>query len=232
MKNIILLFISVLPVYIILAYVYNKDKEKESRKLLSTLFLKGIASCFPVIILELCFSLLFPPENEMNTFTLFWYTFLGIALIEEGYKWFITYKISYNSHEFNQVYDGIVYAVFVSLGFACFENILYVFESGISTGILRMFLAVPGHACDAIVMGNYFSLAKISAISNDKNREKKNLVLSILIPTLTHTIYDFCLFTGESIFLIIFSILVISIYIYSYQKIKHFSKITTTFNNY
>mgnify|MGYP002514454572 CR=1 FL=1 len=55
----------------------------------------------------------------------------------------------------------IVYSVFVSLGFACFENILYVFANqSIAVGISRGILSVPGHACDAVFMGYYLSMAK------------------------------------------------------------------------
>ena len=55
----------------------------------------------------------------------------------------------------------IVYASFVALGFACFENILYVSDSGIVTGLIRAVTAVPGHVCDGILMGSYLALAKL-----------------------------------------------------------------------
>ncbi len=231
MERALLLFISVLPVYLILAYIYKKDSEKESRKLLTKLFIYGVLSCFPATLLELYIGSYFPPEENMDLITLFIYVFLSIALVEELCKWWMSYKISYNNEEFDQIYDGIVYTVFVSLGFACFENILYVFDSGFMVGILRMFLAIPGHACDAIVMGNYYSLAKMANVMGNRSREKRNLFLSILMPTITHTLYDYCLFTGESTFLILFIILVITIYIYSFKKVKHFSKIDGQFTS-
>jgi hypothetical protein len=45
---------------------------------------------------------------------------------------------------FSQKFDGIVYAVFVSMGFAAIENIMYVFDYGYQTGLVRAFTAVPG----------------------------------------------------------------------------------------
>ena len=52
MKSIILLIIAILPVYLICLYVYKKDRDKESKRLLSKLFIFGIISCFPAVILE------------------------------------------------------------------------------------------------------------------------------------------------------------------------------------
>ena len=86
--------------------------------------------------------------GQMNFIQLLFYVFVVIALVEEASKWFFVYKISYNHNEFDSLYDMIVYASFVALGFACFENILYVYSSGIVTGFVRAVSAVPGHVCE------------------------------------------------------------------------------------
>ena len=176
MKTIILLIISILPVYLIGLYTYKNDREKEPKKLLTKLFIFGIVSCFPAVILELLLGSFFADPKNMDLITLFIYVLISIALVEEICKWFMTYSISYNHEAFDHIYDAIVYCVFVALGFALFENILYVLEGGITTGILRAFLSIPGHVCDGIIMGNYLGLAKISSINNNKQLEKKNLI--------------------------------------------------------
>lgn len=229
MENIILLLVAVLPIYIIGLYIYKKDKDKESKKLLSKLFIFGIISCFPAVILELIIGSFFPSEEQMNLTLLFIYVFVSVALIEEFCKFYMTYKIAYNHKEFNHIYDAIVYSVFVSLGFAAFENILYVMDAGLSVGLMRAFSAIPGHACDAIIMGNYLGLSKIAHINNKPSLAKKNLILSILLPTVAHTIYDYCLFTGKYIFIIIFLAMLIWIYIYSIKKVKKISNIERNF---
>ena len=223
MRILLLLLISILPVYLICLYVYKKDDRKEPAKLLRKLFIFGMLSCIPAAILEIILEPFFGTEESRNLIVWFIYAASSIALVEELFKWLVVYKVSYGHKEFDQVYDAIVYAVFVSLGFACFENIFYVLDSGITTGIFRAITAIPGHACDAIIMGNYLGLAKLADINHNSKLFKKNLLLSILLPTLAHSIYDYCLFSNNYVLIGIFFIFIIYIYIYSIKKIKRVS---------
>ena len=229
MYKLILLIISVLPIIIIGKYIYNKDKEKESTKLLAKLFVGGILTTILVItisqILEALFPIFSSNTEELNAIELIINIFIGIALIEEFSKWIIIYKIAYNHEEFNEFYDMIVYATFVSLGFACIENILYVLSNGIGTGILRAILAVPGHACDGVFMGYYLGLAKISKSNNREDLTKKNLLLSLIIPTILNGIYDYLLISRKIILLLVFIIFIITLYIKSLKKIKNISQV-------
>jgi len=186
-------------------------------------------SCFPAVILELLIEPLFGNLENMNLLSLFMYVLIDIALVEELCKWFMTYKIAYNNKEFNHLYDAIVYCVFVSLGFASLENVLYVLSTGIGTGILRAVTAIPGHTCYAVIMGNYLGLSKIAQTTNNIQLAKRNLFLSIIIPSVVHAIYNYCLFTEKVIFLLLFILVLIAIYIYGIRKIKKISKIENNF---
>ena len=230
---IISLIIAIFPVYIICLYVYNKDKEKESKKLLTKLILFGIFSCIPAAIIEIIIAQFFNKPEYMNSIELLVYSIIGIGLVEESCKFFLIYKITYHHKEFDHIYDVIVYCVFLSLGFALLENILYVLlsESNISVGILRAICAIPGHACFAIIMGNYLGKAKINSINNNKRDEKKNLILSIIIPSIIHGIYDYCLLNDYLIYFLIFIIVLISIYIYGIKKIAKLSSINENLIN-
>ena len=226
-----LLFIAIMPVYWIGLYIYKKDKNKESKKFLKKLFISGIGSCFITIILTLIISLIFPiitaDINDLNLFELFIHVFIGVALIEEFSKWIMVYTISYNNENFDEIYDVIVYAVFVSLGFACLENIIYVLSGGIGTGIIRALLAVPGHACDGIFMGLFLGRAKKSNIEGNKNNEVKNTILSLLVPVSLHGIYDYCIMTQKTGFIIAFFIFIIILYILSIKNVKKVSNNNT-----
>lgn len=221
----ILLFLAVIPVVVICTYIYNKDKNKEPWGLLIKLFVLGIASCFLVLaVSEVVFKVIpfLGKELEyMSFFEIMAYAFIGVALIEELCKWIMVYFGSYHHKAYDEVYDGIVYCVYVSLGFAFFENLLYVFgEQSIVVGISRGLLAVPGHACDAVFMGYYLSLAKVYASQGKKDLERKNLVLSIIVPTILHGIYDFCLMSGIEVLILVFFVFVIVMYITAIKKIK------------
>ena len=224
----ILLFLAVLPVILILLFIYNKDKDKEPIKLLIILFTSGIASCFLVISVSSFLKPFLPFMNmsleKMDFINTLLYAFIGVALIEETCKWIMLYFFGYNSKDFDELYDIIVYAVFVSLGFACFENLLYVMEnSSIMVAVMRAISAVPGHACDAIFMGYYLSIAKQFHYKERYDLEKKNIILSIVIPTILHGIYDFCLMSGLIILILAFIVFVIFLYIISIGKIKEMS---------
>lgn len=229
METLILFFISALPIVLLGIFIYKKDKNKEPGKLLLKLFIGGILSCFLVVILDSILCGLFPifkaEYNELNLLGLILYAFIKVALVEEFCKWLITYNTSYNNKNFDEIFDIIVYSVFVALGFAFFENVLYVFDGGIKTGIIRAITAVPGHACDAVFMGYYLGLAKLSSLNNDNKSRNKYMILSILIPTILHGIYDYCLFTMNIIFFGIFIIFVIILFITTFKRIKKMSSI-------
>ena len=237
--NEILLIIAILPVILLGAYIYKKDKHKEPRSLLVKLFISGILSCFLVIIASAIAAifLLFVNKSHtvMSSIEFCLYIFIFIALLEETCKWIMSYYIGYKNKEFDELYDIIVYTVFVALGFAAFENILYVFDlQSIQVGIIRGLLAIPGHVCDGIAMGYYLSLAKYHEQKGNKKEEKKNKIKSILIPTLYHGIYDYCCLTESNIILITFIIFIIFLYTTSLKKIKLLSEdeVTIKKNNY
>jgi len=226
----ILILLSVLPVVLLGLYIYKKDKDKEPMSLLVKLFFGGIGSAFLTLILSSISELIFPifaaDYSELNLFELFIYAFIGVALVEEFSKWLFTFRISFHNKYFEEKYDMIIYSVFVALGFAFFENLLYVFQGGIITGIIRAISAVPGHAFDGVFMGYYLSEAKYYSKENKTNLKNKNLFLSIFVPTLLHGFYDYLLMSGRFILIIVFLIFLILLYIFSIKKVRHVSEIS------
>ena len=229
--SVISFLVAILPIILIGMYIYRKDKIKESSNLLFKLFVGGILSCFPSAMLGLIFGSFFPVMEDMNFIQLFLYVFVTIAFVEELCKWVILYKMSYNNTEFDSFYDMIVYASFIALGFACFENILYVSDAGIKIGLLRAITAVPGHVCDGILMGSYLSVAKINQIKGNYELSKKYKILSLVIPVITHGIYDFRLFCGTFIFVIIFILFVIFLFVICVKKVKDVARNNVMFNH-
>ncbi len=238
MYEVILFLISILPVFLIGRYIYKKDSEKEPTRLLVKLFLGGFLSC--LIALLIGYLLDFIPifsadETELNLYELIIYVFIGIAFVEELSKFIVAYKFSYNDSAFNEYYDAILYCIFVALGFACFENLIYVYSSGFYTGIIRAITAVPCHACNGLFMGYYLGLAKVASVNNRNDLKRKYMLLSLVVPTFVHGIYDYCLFTNKVSFLFFFLGFVIYIYIRAFKKVNTVSSINRKFkyqNNY
>ncbi|MBQ6538743.1 MAG: PrsW family intramembrane metalloprotease [Bacilli bacterium] len=228
-----LLFIATLPVVLIGYYIYAKDRNKEPKSLLFKLLLGGIGSVFLVFILNDIIGLFIPNFDKMleskDTLTLFIASIFGVGLVEEISKWIFAYKISYNNKEFDELYDMIIYCVFVALGFALFENLMYVLVGGLSVGITRAFLAVPGHACDGVFMGYFLGLAKYYDLNKNPSMRNKNIALSIIVPTLMHGVYDFLLLTENLMFILIFFVLVILMYIFTVKKVNAVAAIDHNF---
>ena len=211
--------IGILPIYIIGYYFYNKDTIKEPNRLLRNLFISGIISGIIVIIIS-AFGLIFFPklsnvETINNIFILLFYCYIFVAFIEELSKFTMIYYLSYNSNEFDQAYDIVLYSVFVGLGFACFENIIYILGSDITISniFLRGITAIPAHACFQTIMGYFLYLSK----EKDKT---KNISFSILIPVFLHGTYDFFIFSQNIMLLFGFILLLIFIIFYAHSKIK------------
>jgi RsiW-degrading membrane proteinase PrsW (M82 family) len=185
-----LLLSAVAPAFIIIMYIYIKDKhEKEPKQLLVYNFLFGaIVSIIVTTILYFLFAKFFPPFLEKSIFDQFIKAFLMVGLIEEFSKYVIVRYYAQPKDAFNEPFDGIVYAVMVSMGFAVTENIFYVFEYGMPTAVTRAFTAVPAHATFAVLMGFFMGKAKFS-----KHKKMLNL-LGFLLAMLFHGAYDFFLF--------------------------------------
>ena len=227
-----LLFLSVLPSIALGVMIYKKDiVEKESPGLLFKLFLGGaIGSVILTLLLSTVLEPIIPDlEDSNNNFIyLAINTFFKVALVEEFSKWIFLKKITWKNKEFNYIYDAIVYAVFVALGFATIENIIYVLgsEGGISIAILRAILSVPGHAFDGVFMGYYYGLAKQAKINDNIKLFKRNMIFSLLIPVVFHFIFDYLLLSENSILLILYLVFIILLYINAFKRINKLSNIT------
>ncbi len=86
--------------------------------------------------------------------------FLVVAVVEEGTKFVFLKLRTWRDPNFNFRFDGIVYAVFVSLGFAAFENINYVLGYGLTVALPRAVLAIPAHMGFAVFMGLFYGRGK------------------------------------------------------------------------
>jgi protease PrsW len=209
-----LLIISLAPVAIIAFYVWFRDKyEREPVRMVLFAMLAGALSVIPVVFAE---GLIATAGSSMEGLaSAAWHAFAVAGFTEELAKFLVFYLLIWKSPEFNDKYDGIVYATFISLGFAGVENVMYVMQSGFSTGILRALTAVPAHAIFGITMGFYFGLARFYP-ANQSNMKVK----AFFVPFVLHGIYDFILMTEIAWLWFVFAGFVIYLYISGIRKMK------------
>ncbi|NMA96490.1 MAG: PrsW family intramembrane metalloprotease, partial [Clostridiales bacterium] len=182
----LLLLAAIAPSAALLYYVYMKDKyEKEPRRLLIKVFLLGALSVIPILIVEMRLNIFARADESLVAAG---YTaFIVAGLVEEAFKFLIFYFVIWEHYEFNEMYDGIIYSVFISLGFATVENIGYVLSTGFSVALLRSITAVPAHAMFGIAMGYYLGIAKFVR----QPYKSFYFIRGFIIPVLLHGIYDF-----------------------------------------
>jgi len=186
MDFISLLALALAPGVAIGIYIYLKDRhEREPLLLLFISFLYGALSVVVTWMISMPVNLLILTKEE-DVVHQFVNAFFKVALIEEFSKFiFVRFILFYNKN-FNEPFDGIVYAVMVGMGFATLENIAYVFQYGLVTGILRVFTAVPAHATFAVMMGFFLGKAKFT------HRQRIGLsVGALLAATFFHGLYDY-----------------------------------------
>ncbi len=185
-----ILLLAVAPVFLIIIYIYIQDKhEKEPKKLLLYNFLLGATVSVGITtVLYLITDLITPVPEKKNIGQQFIKAYFIVALVEEFSKYVIVRYYAQPKEAFNEKFDGIVYAVMVSMGFAATENIFYVLDGGIQTAVVRAITAVPAHATFGILMGYYMGIAKFS------NKRAYYNILGLILAILFHGTYDFFLF--------------------------------------
>jgi RsiW-degrading membrane proteinase PrsW (M82 family) len=208
---------AIAPGLALLAYFYLKDRyETEPISMVARLFLFGGLLVFPTMVLQRSFVLGFGDNS-------FLFSFVFSAGLEEFMKWFVVFYIIYKHTLFDEPYDGIVYAVALSLGFATVENVIYAFINftTFSNLMMRAFLPVSGHALFGVMMGYYLGMAKFN-----NSKATRYLMLSFLLPLLYHGVFDYVLLNLQNNWLWLMLPLMILMWIRSLWKVNSANSIS------
>ena len=213
---------ALLPAYFLMRYIYRMDRvEKEPVRLLFSLVIMGVISAAIASAVEgigiKALGVFVSPNSRAYVILL---AFVVVAAVEEGAKYLMLKRCTWNELNFNYRFDGIVYAVFVSLGFAAIENLNYVLGYGLSVAPMRAVLAVPGHMAFGVFMGVFYGRAKVCDLRGDAEGVKENLICAYLSAVLLHGFYDACVMMGTVLSSIIFIVFVIVMYRWVISLIK------------
>lgn len=192
------LLAALLPACILFWYVYSRDITPEPRNIVLKGFLFGVLATFAsTLVSGPLYALGFYSQEPVTFWGSIKTAFFGAAIPEESAKLLMLWLLLRNCKDFDERYDGIVYATAVGLGFAGFENIMYLAASGFGffrVAISRAFLAVPGHFAFAVIMGYYYSVMHFSWREKDKRSATAKMWL---YPVLLHGVYDsICFVSG------------------------------------
>ena len=202
----VLILAAIIPAVWLMKKVYDADRlEKEPMGYLYSLIFFGALSTLAAMVTEQlgmsALEELFPGGGFLCDVILY---YVVVGLSEEGFKYLVLKWKTWRSPNFNCQFDGVVYAEFISLGFALWENIGYVLNFGFGVAVVRAVTAVPGHACFGVFMGFWYGIAKRFALIGDRGASKTARSLAVAVPVLLHGTYDFIASTTQTIFSLIF----------------------------
>ncbi len=182
----------ILPVIFWAWYHYYKDRcLPEPIGHLALMFVLGIASSFLALYMYQALDLVNLRYDayllaETNPIGLFVYSLLAIGPIEELAKMIPFLLIAIHFKEFNEPIDGIIYASFIALGFAAFENIQYIQFASATEALARGFAGPVVHIVFASIWGYYIGRAWLC-----KRKWARTIIATFAFTALLHGIYDF-----------------------------------------
>lgn len=217
------LIAALLPAAVLLRWVYRSDTaEPEPPALLARLLFLGCLSALCAGLLEgvaeRVLGLFVSPQSPIYVVLL---AFLVVAVAEEGCKLFFLKRGSWNHPAFNYRFDGIVYAVFVSLGFAALENVQYVVNYGLSVALPRALLAIPGHMSFAVFMGVYYGRARLLANLGQHDAARRSMRRGYLTAVFLHGFYDSCAMLNTGWSMAVFLVFVLLMFSAAHRTLKY-----------
>ena len=235
-----LLFIALFPVVALLVFIYMVDRYQHEPwpQMLKAVFYGVISAMLVVNLLSM-----FAPTFDHSVLGAVGDAFFNAAIPEEGMKLLMLWAVLRHSPYYDEYFDGIVYAVCVSLGFAGIENIGYVLsaEDAMSVGVSRAITAVPAHFMFGVTMGYYYSLVHFK-FHPDERTALINKVCVLAVPVLFHGLYDAALMVmdvavGYNILLsgacfVVFLAVCVYMVISVYRKCKHLLAVDQAFLEY
>ncbi len=214
-----LILLASAPILACAFYIFIRDKyEKEPINLLIVGLSLGAVSTIPILYVEKFFININPFIEHTKYYDIY-KSYVIAGFTEEIFKFTILLFLIYRNKNFNERFDGIVYAVFISLGFALVENILFVTNDnfgGVNTGINRAIFSVPAHMLYGVSMGYYFALMKY-----ESNKFFKNITLALFNPIFIHGTFDYILTLNNKISFFVFSLYVVALWYFGLKKMKN-----------
>ncbi len=183
---------AVVPSLLLMWYFHRRDVFREPARDLWMVFGGGVLIVAPVLAVARPIDPWIDAISEPLVHGLV-SAFAQAAIPEEFFK-FIVLWFAASRAAFDEPMDGIVYGVAASLGFATFENVVYVANGGFAVALTRALTAVPSHAFLGVIMGYCVGRAKF-----EPEARVRLLATGLLLPTFLHGLYDWPLLAAAKL---------------------------------
>ncbi len=257
--------IAILPALVLCAYVFFKDRvEKEPLGLLCILFGAGALAYVPSAFLEnMLLGLVdkgFAHTVQASAEGLIRFSdagseycylalcaFLGYALVRVCIQWAVLSLITYRNKNFNYLFDGVVYSVFVSLGFVVAENVHFLLQNDAELLLPKLITSVPCQLFIGIVMGYFYTMGHMRFAANtvedkllrsgavEKDNIKSSapwMICGIAIPVLANGSYALAGSVHNDVFTVIFYLIVFVVFAVSFYLIHQIASDDVSYGKY
>ena len=227
-----LLLAAALPPIYLVYRIYKMDSvEREPVRLLVKLLIGGGIITIAASFIEGAFSFLHSSPGLSYWSSQIIENFIVVALTEELCKYVVLKFMTWKNQEFNYTFDGVVYAVTVSLGFALVENIMYTAAYGMQTALVRAFTAIIAHAVFGVITGSYYGEARKAASAGHGAASRSLRIRGIMMAVLLHGAYDLTASQEADFFTIAFLVIVVGMYIVTYRRLRIIQAGDTSIND-
>jgi RsiW-degrading membrane proteinase PrsW (M82 family) len=201
----------------VLAYFGDRYEKEPLFRIFNAIIL-GLTATLIVIVARRIFS--FPNYTPLpswgNTILV---SFYSAGLLEESAKFLMILLFIYKWADFNEYYDGPLYAGLVGIGFAISENLGYMlkplvpiiasninvdtnFLRLIGLGVLMKYRIFSGHFLFGFIAGYFIAKARFRKEEGDRVGEGTNICISFAIAWFLHGTYNTIAIMGKySVFL-------------------------------
>ncbi len=216
MDLLLLVIIAILPPLAFMLYIHRLDRiEEEPHGLILKALVLGAIAVIPAALVEVLLGMI-PIFSAGGIIGAALKSFIVIAPIEEAVKLGVVLLFIWNSSHFNEENDGIVYTGAAAIGFALLENIFYVLQSGLGTGIMRAVTSIPLHTFTGVLMGYFVGIAKFAPDTGKRNR---TVWTGFVIAYLIHAVYDTLVLSATAAALLIIP-LVVALFVFGIIYLK------------
>ncbi len=193
-----LIIFALLPSFIWLLFFLKKDANPESNEMILKVFLYGMLAVIPAAIIQLGFIEIIGKLPFSPFLILILSLFIAVSLVEELSKYLVVhFKVLKNS-ELDEPPDVMLYMIIAALGFAAFENILYILQQETLFDMLLLnffrFLApVFGHALWSGTLGYFLALSFY-----EPKQRFKLLTFGFILVSILHTVFNYVMMQADA----------------------------------
>ena len=199
------ILVGLVPIVLICVMVYLRDRARPEKPMhLLITFVLGAVAALPAYFIEQQIDN-YGWQNSIEFIPYTLYMFLGVALVEELFKYLPVVLYPFQRSFFDEPLDGIVYCVFAAMGFAVVETVVYAPMLDWEGVLAKATLTIPAHAAFAMIAGYFLGRARTPSVT----QRGKYVLLGLFWAVIAHGLYDWFVFNPYAEWMTLLAVVVL-----------------------